>query len=130
MGFRSKDARNTWLGSNPGLEFCSLWRLRTNNPAQTSSSSDNAICPTTSPPARRDLWIPPEVLSASSFRADIGERLEARSAGKMPDTAAVRSEIIMVASSTVRSTLPFKVRGSVVGGRNLDNPCAVHVVND
>ncbi len=78
------------LGSNPGLEFCSLWRLRTNNPAQTGNGSDSAICPTTSPPARRDLWIPPGA-GTSSFRADIGEeRLEARSAGKLPDTAAVK----------------------------------------
>src|SRR5215469_11307804 len=43
---------------------------------------------------------------------------------------AVRIEIIMVATNTVRSTLPLRVRGSVVDGRNADNPCAVHVVNN
>src|ERR1035437_6697058 len=121
--------RSTWLGSKPGSALCAMLRLRTKSPAQLRSSSERATWTITRPLDKRDFERPPEVFSASSFKTETGDTLDARSAGMRPEIVAVKNETNMGTSITVRSLCPLSTNGNVVDGTNPLNEVAVHAVS-
>ena len=91
-----------------------------NNPAQISNSSDNEICATTRLLARRAFLSVPEALPVSSLRTAAGATPDDLNAGRIPKITPVSTEIIKVASSTVRSADTVSESGiSSVTGMNL-----------
>ena len=69
---------------------CNLLRLCENNPAPTSSTSDNAVCTTTSP--RCNSEAPPLVVRDPVRRASAGSAFAAIHAGAMPNRIPVTSD--------------------------------------
>ena len=86
--------------SNPSGSAASLLKVATNDPAATSSTSDNATWSTTRPPERA----PDAAPWPRSRNASIGTAREARNAGPVPNSTAVSMAMNAVAASTRQSS--------------------------
>src|SRR5262245_58695455 len=110
---------------NPGSTDCAFASVRMNNPADTSSTSDNATCATTGAapqsPRRGDAVTAPD----DSFNADMTDDADACSAGIKPKMNAVTA----VTAPAKRRTAPFRVGCTSMGsGAGGTKNCATSLV--
>ena len=104
----------TWPGSKPRSTSLSDIRLRTNKPAATRSTSETAICVTTSvrPKGMREAPRPP---APPLLRTPSGSRPLAASVGRKPNSTAVPHEISPANSRTRPSGLMSSDHGQDAG---------------
>ena len=112
LRLKSNDAVTTFAGSNPGSIVCKARKLLTHKPAPISTTSDKAICTTTSTLRRLHRRPPPRRPGLSPLRAATKSGLETCSAGASPKTIPVRSDSPSVKPSARPSRRPSKVRGT------------------
>ena len=114
----------SWL--NPVEIACRLESVRTNSPAATTSSSEIAICETTSTrlrPARHQRRRPPADGSPPRvcFNAGVRSTREVCSAGASPNSSPVPSAAAMVTANTCQFRFAFNTKFSCPFASNTDS---------
>ena len=116
----------TPCGSNPGLTWLSVQRLRTRRPVPISSTSASATSNATSEDRSRGQSPEPAALGEPAFsgweRSDIG----GRTAGAMPIATVTRREISAVKPSIRASSAISLTRGNPAGAVARTTPIAHH----
>ncbi len=106
----SREKMRTLCLSKPVSTSDRFIRLRTNNPATTSSTTESATCPTISDRASAPRVVEEE-LPRPSLRAGVNSSPAARNAGSMPNRSAVTTAAPSVKPSTGMSGVRFNGTG-------------------